>query len=220
MIEIDITSDINEAMKDVADFFWTQIPFAMSGAMNKTALDVQRHLRGVTIPNAWENRNKALPRAMTTFLPHDENPRGGLTNAKDNRWSILIGPAAGRGGLVAGEGFAERQVTGETKLPKGGAVAVPIIGPGLRRMAGGSIPSSKKPKNNKGNDKYFRLKGSRVLYERQKKDIVPRFVLAPVAQGTKNLARFYPDAFNVVDRVFSGHMNTRMNLAISTSRFV
>lgn len=218
MITIDITSDLDAAMRDVGDFFWKQVPFAMSGAMNKTALDVQRHLRGVTIPNAWEGRNKALPRAMTTFLPHDDNPRGGLTNAKDGRWSVLIGPAAGRGGWMAGEGFAERQITGEAKLPKGGAVAIPIIGPGLRRMAGGSIPSAKKPKNNKGSDKYVKL--GNVLYERQKKDIVPRFVLAPVAQGTKNLARFYPDAFNVVDRVFSGHMNTRMNLAISTSRFV
>lgn len=217
MLTIDITSDLDAAMRDVSDFFWKDVPFAMSGAMNRTALDVQRHLRDVTIPNAWEGRNRALPRAMTSFLPHADNPRGGLTNARDGRWSILIGPAAGRGGWVAGEGFAERQVTGEVKTAKGSAIAIPILGPGLRRMAGGSVPKNKKPKNNKS---YFKLEGSRVLYERQKKDIVPRFVLAPVARGTSNLSRFYPDAFHVIDRVFSGHMNERMNLAISTSRFV
>lgn len=220
MITIDITSDIDAAMKDVSDFFRDQIPFALSGAVNKTAMDVQKHLRGATLPNAWENRNKALSRAMTMFVPHAENPRGGLTNARSGRWSVMIGAASGRGGWIAGEGFAERQVTGATKTPKGGAIAIPILGPGLHRLAGGSIPEAKKAKNNRG-DNYFKLQGSKVLYERQKnKKIIPRFVLANTAKGTTNLSRFYPDAFNVVDRVFSGHFSERMKLAISTSRFV
>jgi hypothetical protein len=217
MITIDITSDIEAALRDVGDFFRDQVPFALSGAINKTAVDVQTHLRGVTLPAAWENRNKALPRAMTTFIPHAENPRGGLTNSRDGRWSVMIGPVAGKGGWIAGEGFAERQVTGATKTPRGSAIAIPILGAGLRRLGGGSIPAAKKPKN----ADYFKLQGSSVLYERQKNNkIIPRFVLAQSAQGTKNLSRFYPDAFHVVDRVFSGHFSTRMSLAISTSRFV
>lgn len=220
MITIDITSDIEAALRDVGDFFRDQVPFALSGAINKTALDVQEHLRGVTLPAAWENRNKALPRAMTMFVPHSGNPQGGLTNSRSGRWSVMIGPAAGKGGWIAGEGFAERQVTGDTKKARGSAIAIPILGPGLRRLGGGSIPAAKKAKNNRG-DNYFKLKGSEVLYERQKNNkIVPRFVLAKVAKGTTNLARFYPDAFSVVDRVFSVHFSERMALAISTSRFV
>lgn len=220
MIEVDMQHDLEQAAKEVGDFFWRELPFGLSQSMNATAKDVQRHLRGVTIPKAWTGRNAALPKAMTGFIPHPENPAGGLTNARQNRWSIMIGPSRSKTGYLAGEGFSERQVTGKTKTPKGSAVAIPQIGPGLKRLKGGSIPSKKKPKNLRGNKKFF-TKGN-VLYERmgaKGKKIKPRYVLAKQAVGTKKLARFYPDAFYVTDKVFSGHFNTSMNRAIRTSRF-
>lgn len=221
MITVDITSDLDTASGEVADFFRRQMPFVMDNAINSTARDVQRYLESVTIPKAWTNRNKALARAMTRFVP-DESGQAGLLNSrsKPGKRSVVIGPAAGKGGWLAGEGFAERQVTGGVKKPRGSAVAVPNEGPGLKRLSGGSIPARMKPKNLRGNKKFF-VKGS-ALYERMgaKGDSLRlRYVLAPQAKGTKRLARFYPDAFRVTDRVFYGHFNSAMKRAIRTSRF-
>ncbi len=221
MITFDITSDIDTATTEVAEFFRGQMSFVMDNAINNTARDVQRHLETVTIPKAWQTRNKALPRAMTRFIP-DASGQAGLLNSrsKAGKKSIVIGPAAGKGGWLAGEGFSERQVTGATKTPRGGAIAIPKEGPGLKRLASGSMPSRLKPKNLRGNKKFF-VKGD-VLYERMgsKGDSLRmRYVLAKQAQGTKRLGRFYPDAYSVTDRVFSGHFHTAMMRAIRSSRF-
>lgn len=220
MITIDITSDIEQAEKDVADFFRRQTRYVMMRSINDTARDVQRHLRDVTIPKGWTVRNKALSRAMTSFIPEGGSGLFTTGNFLAGKQSVIIGPAAGKGGIVAGEGFAERQVTGATKVPKGSAIAIPNIGPGLKRLASGSIPSAKKPKNLRGNEKFF-VKG-KALYERMGANgdkLRLRYGFAAQAKGTTALARFYPDAFFVTDKVFSGHFTTAMNLAISTSRF-
>ena len=223
MITVDITSDIDEAMKDVAKFFNRQIPYATMLSINATARDVQAKLRGDTIPNAWTVRNKALTNAMTTFIPDEKSGQGGLfktNNFLKGKDSIVIGPARGQNGHLAGEGFAERQVTGATKTPKNQHIAVPQIGPGLKRLAGGSIPAGKKPKNILDNDRFF-IKG-KAIYEKMGKDgnrLRYRYALPTQAKGTKNLAAFYPDAFAVVTSAFPGHFETAMNRAISTSRF-
>lgn len=220
MITIDITSDIEQAEKDVADFFRRQTRYVMLRSINDTARDVQKQLRDVTIPGAWTVRNKALARAMTTFVPEDGSllfTTGNFLMGKDR---VVIGPAAGNNGRLAGEGFSERQVTGATKTPKGSAIAIPKEGPGLKRLASGSIPSAKKAKNLRGNPKFF-VKGQ-ALYERMGVNgnkLRLRYSLAAQAKGTTALARFYPDAYATVDRVFSGHFEREMTLAISNSRF-
>lgn len=223
MITVDITSDIDEAMKDVAKFFNRQIPYATMLSINATARDVQAKLRGDTIPNAWTVRNKALTNAMTTFIPDEKSGQGGLfktNNFLKGKDSIVIGPARGQNGHLAGEGFAERQVTGATKTPKNQHIAVPQIGPGLKRLAGGSIPAGKKPKNILDNERFF-IKGS-AIYERMGRDgnrLRYRYALPTQAKGTTNLSGFFPAAFATVTAVFPGHFETAMNRAISTSRF-
>lgn len=223
MITVDITSDIDEAMKDVAKFFNRQIPYATMLSINATARDVQAKLRGDTIPNAWTVRNKALTNAMTTFIPDEKSGQGGLfktNNFLKGKDSIVIGPARGQNGHLAGEGFAERQVTGATKTPKNQHIAVPQIGPGLKRLAGGSIPDAKKPKNILDNERFF-IKGS-AIYERMGRDgnrLRYRYALPTQAKGTTNLSGFFPAAFATVTAVFPGHFETAMNRAISTSRF-
>lgn len=222
MITVDITSDLDAAMTDVADFFRRQMPFVMDNAINATAKDVQTQLATKTIPSSWTVRNRALANAMTRFIPDPVSGQGGLLNgrSKPNKKSIVIGPAAGKGGWLAGEGFAERQVTGATKKPRGTAIAIPNIGPGLKRLAGGSIPAAKKPKNLRNNEKFF-VKGN-AIFERMgaKGDKIKlRYALANQAKGTTALAGFFPDAFATVDRVFPGHFEVFMNKAIATSRF-
>ena len=223
MITVDITSDIDEAMKDVAKFFNRQIPYATMLSINATARDVQAKLRGDTIPNAWTVRNKALTNAMTTFIPDEKSGQGGLfktNNFLKGKDSIVIGPARGQNGHLAGEGFAERQVTGATKTPKNQHIAVPQIGPGLKRLAGGSIPAGKKPKNILDNERFF-IKG-KAIYEKMGKDgnrLRYRYALPTQAKGTTNLSGFFPAAFATVTAVFPGHFETAMNRAIATSRF-
>jgi len=220
MMNIYLDHDLDEARRDTLNFFSDQIPFALARTINAVALDVQRRLRGSTIPNAWTTRNNALPRAMTTIIA-DEQGRRGMANHRRGKFDVAIGPAMNSRGYVAGEGFAERQITGETKTPRGSAVAVPIIGPGLRRGASGAIPKAKRPKNLRGNKKYFKRDG--ILFERQKragKDTIrARYVLTPQARGTNNLRRFFPDAFDTVDRVGFRHWDREFERAVQTSRF-
>lgn len=214
---IDLDHNIQGAQRDTLDFFRDQLPFALTRAINDTMLDVQRHLRGTTLPTAWTNRNKALPRAMTSIIP-DSQGRAGMMNSRAKKFEVVIGPVRNTRGYLAGEGFAERNVTGATKTPKGSAVAIPKVDKGLRRNATGSIPNRLRPRNN---PKLF--KKDNVLFERQKiggkKTIVKRYTLAPQAKGTRHLRRFYPDANMVVTRVFSGHFGHRFDQAIRTSRF-
>ena len=224
MITVDITSDIDEAMKDVAKFFNRQIPYATMLSINATARDVQAKLRGDTIPNAWTVRDKNLATGMTEFIPDEKSGQPGLfrtNNFLKGKDTIVIGPARSkRSGWLAGEGFAERQVTGATKTPKNQHIAVPQIGPGLKRLAGGSIPAGKKPKNILDNERFF-IKG-KAIYEKMGKDgnrLRYRYALPTQAKGTTNLSGFFPAAFATVTAVFPGHFETAMNRAISTSRF-
>lgn len=214
---IDLDHNIQGAQRDTLNFFRDQVPFAMTRAINDTMMDVQRHLRGTTLPAAWTTRNKALPRAMTSIIP-DSQGRPGMMNARSRKFEVVIGPARNTRGYLAGEGFADRNVSGATKTPKGSAVAIPKVDKGLRRNATGSIPNRLRPRNN---PKLF--KKDNALFERQKiggkKTIVKRYTLAPQAKGTIRLRRFYPDANMVVSRVFSGHFDHRFDQAIRTSRF-
>jgi hypothetical protein len=221
MITVDITSDIEQAEKDVADFFRRQTRYVMMRAINDTARDVQRHLRDVTIPKAWTVREPNLSGAMTTFIPEGGSGLFTTKNFLMGKDRVIIGPARSKkSGFLAGEGFAERNLTGATKVPKGSAIAIPNIGPGLKRLASGSIPTAKKPKNLRNNEKFF-VKG-KALYERMGANgdkLRLRYGFAAQAKGTTALARFYPDAFFVTEKVFSGHFTTAMNRAIASSRF-
>lgn len=226
MFTINITSDIDDAQKDVRKFFDRQIPYATMLAINALVFDVQKVMRQ-TITEATP-RNKALPKAMTTIIPDEKSGIGGrftTQNFLKTKDTVTIGPALGKNGYLAGEGFAERQVTGAVKVPRTSAIAKPILGPGLRRNANGSVPNGKKAKNLRGNEKFFKTKGqygSDVIYERMGADgnqLRLRYSLLNTAKGTHTYAPVYPAAFAEVDRSFPGHFEAAMNRAIASSRF-
>ena len=109
-VTIDLTSNANQVADMMSDF-GRQLPFIASLTINRSMVDIQRQLRGVTYRKAWTNRNRALPKALTTF-PNAQR-------AKKGKYTATMGPAMGRNGFKAGEGFVGRQMTGHTKRAKG-----------------------------------------------------------------------------------------------------
>lgn len=186
MINISIQHDIDKALVRMAGYR-NQMPFALANTINKTADDVQQRLRSVTFTKGVENRNKALPSALTMIRNVDR--------AKPNKLIVKIGPAMGRGGRYAGAGFAVRQIEGRTKVAKGSAIAVPQIGPGLRRLKGGSISKPKKAKNRTDLVKIKTKKGATLLVEQQRKRKVVRYVLTKTARGTSRFSSFERDVY-------------------------
>jgi hypothetical protein len=227
MITIDISSDLEQARGEVANFFRKQMRFVMMKSINDTARDVQTTLRSNVMPKATP-RNAAFPRAATYIIPDEKSGIGGMfttSNFLNQKDTVVIGPVKGRNGHTAGEGFMERQITGKTKTPRGSAIAIPNIGPGLKRNANGSIPAGKKAKNLRGNEKFFKKPGkgnTNLIFERMGADgerLKLRHILVPQAKGTRTYAAFYPEAYDTVNGSFPAHFQREMTKAIANSRF-
>lgn len=186
MINISIQHDIDKALVRMAGYR-NQMPFALANTINKTAEDVQQRLRSVTFTKSVKSRNKALPSALSFIRNVDR--------AKPNKLIVKIGPAMGRKGRYAGAGFAVRQVKGRTKVAKGSAITVPKIGPGLRRLPGGSIPTRKKAKNRDDLIKVEMSNGVTMLLEQQRKRKVIRYFLTKTARGTSRFSSFERDVY-------------------------
>lgn len=189
-----------------------QMPFAQSVMINKTMLNVQEQLRSVTYADRpeWTVRNRQLGKALTTFRNVDR--------ANKRKLFAKLGPAMSRGRL-AGDGFVGRQRTGQTKRPRGSAIALPQLGPGLRRLKGGGISAAKKPRANK---KLFKVKGRRgaeLLMERQAKNKARlRYVLVKKARGTNPLKRMPETVLTTVKANAQGHFNEAVAMALRTAK--
>lgn len=210
MVTMNITSNLKEVEQQLGDIGKRQIPFAASMAMNATMKDVQRTLRGKTFAQAWTNRNKSFTKAATTITKRA---------SKRNLETILQPARSGKSKSgVAGGGFLGRQESGAVKLPRGGSIAIPQEGPGLRRLAGGAIGKSKRPRANAKLVKIRARSGNELLIERQKRKSVVRYVLVKKAKGTARLRRYYPDAMKTIGRVMPGHWERAIIRAIKTAR--
>lgn len=218
-IEIDITSDIDEALRDTEDFFWSQVPFAMAGSLVDTAFDVRRRVVGSTYPEAFQVRNKALPGRM--FKVMDETGgvlRGGARNVSrslksEGNVTISVGDQLGRD-------WSAKQATGGVKGARGGSLAVPVRGDDLRG-ASGRILKRNKPRNITDKKRFFLVKKGgrkRAIMERRGKDTTAVYLFMNQAQIPKRF-RFYEDAEDTALRVFSGHFDNRFARAIRSSRF-
>lgn len=203
MMTFDITHDLNEAMRDVDDFFWNQIPFALSGAMNDTMFDVRKRIVERTYPAAFEVRNKAFPGRLWRVTKR----------ATKGDLETLLTQTLDRG-------YIEDHVFGGTKRPTGNTIAVPNQG-GLR-TATGRIRAAKKPLRITNAKNTFLMTGKggekRFIMQRKGKELEKVYTFAKQATIKKRFM-FYEDAFDETELVFSGHLNDRMSRAIATSRF-
>ena len=196
---VEINIDMAAAEKFLNEFSRHQIPFATSKAMNSTMIDAQKEVRRTAFPAVFKQRNKALPKMLTTI------PGGFWANKR----KLEVHMMNVRGG---GAGFINRQIEGKVKKPKGSAIAIPILGPGLRRNVSGAVPKGKRPR---ANGKLFKNKAGTLLYERRKKKIVPRYVLAKSARPNKRgRFKYYETATRTIERNFETNWIREMNRAI------
>ena len=186
-MQIEISYNMQAADDAMKDYVSRKIPYATAQALNNTMVDAQKAIRRDALPKVFTRRNKALPRALTTI------PRGGFATGR----RLIVTMVNARG---AGEGFIERQIDGQVKKPKGSAIAIPIIGPGMQRLVGGSIPKKKKPR---ANQNLFKNKSGTILMERDRntKKLVPRFVLTKTAKpNRRGSLKYYETAEKTVQR--------------------
>lgn len=205
MLQIDITSDIDAAMKDVDAFFWREVPFGTAGALNATIFDVRRHIVEVTYPRSFEVRNRAFPRVLFRIMP----------KATKRKLETMLVQHLDRG-------YVAMHADGGTKRGRsGGRVAIPDK-PEKMRTKNGRIRATNKPRRIVDRKDVFVVeKGSRkFILKRGRKGAKNELLysIVPEAQIKKSF-RFYEDAEKVTLRVFSGHWNTQMDRAIRSSRF-
>lgn len=163
------------------------IAFATSQALNETMVMAQEHVRRDTYLKAFTQRNRALSKALTT-IPNAER-------ATKRKLSVrMVNVRDGKTGRMAGEGFIERQIEGGRKTAKGGNIAIPVLGRGLRRGTGGSIPKGKKPANN---PKLFKI-GNKLVERTGKRTIVTRFILTPTAKPSATRFEYLTEGEKVI----------------------
>ena len=205
MLEMQIHFDDRAVQKYLTALEISQIPFATAQALNHTMNQVQTAVRKEAYPKAFQQRNPTLAKAITTipnkYRATKKNPRVSMMAVQDKRT-----------GRIAGEGFIARQIKGGVKKPKNKDIAIPQIGPGLRRLKTGSIGKSKKPR---ANPKLFR-KGQ-ALYERQRAGKLRlRYILAKRAKASsRGRFRYYETAQATTNRVMQRNWERQMFKAVA-----
>lgn len=199
-----IDTDIDACQRDLVDFFRDQVPFAMSRAINSTAFAVRQEIVDHTWPNAFEVRNRALPKIA--FKVDKKATKADL--------DANVGQAIDRD-------WIERQSDGGTKAPRGRHLAIPVDAE-KKRTASGAIRKPLKPSNLKR--KYFRegSGGKLLLFTVKGRGKNSTSELAYVLQGSAQIApifHFYRDAERKAVTVFSDFFDVEFTKAIQSSRF-
>lgn len=206
MIQMDVFLDEASVMNYMTDLEASQIPWATAQALNHTMKQVQQSVRKDAYLNAFEQRNKTLAKALTTI------PRGHWATKKRLKVSMM-NVRDRKTGRMAGEGFIERQINNQSKSPRGSSnIAVPVLGKGMRRNKGGSLPKGKKPRNNK---KLFRV-GNRLVERQRGNKLVTRFALTKNARpNRKGKFDYYGVAQDTTKRVLQRNWNREMFIAVT-----
>jgi ribosomal protein S8 len=175
MIALEVSIDSVAAKRLIDQLDGGDIAYATAVAMNKTMDEAQLAIRTREYSAVFQQRNKSLAKALTTIRNSDRASKRKLKTVMQN-------VRDGKTSRMAGEGFIERQVLGQSKVGRG-QIAIPVLGRGLRRLAGGSIPKGQKPRANK---KLFKM--GNVLAERRKTEKKPvvRFVLQKTARASRS----------------------------------
>lgn len=221
MFDVDITSDIEDVMRETDGFFYGQIPFTLATAMNDTMFDVKRGIVETTYDRAFNVRNSKFPNRLwyvdkiITGGKYAASFRGFKGGDIDNMFVTLR--------QTLDRGYMQDHVVGATKLPRGSSIAVPKDGNKMRSK-NGRIRKPNKPFNitnkkdhflmkDKGGRKRFiakRTKGSKSL------EIKYTFTKAATIKPTFN---FYSDSFDTIDRTLLSHWGSAMARVVSKSRF-
>ena len=204
MISIDISSDIDAALKDVGQFARRELPFGTSGAINDTMFDVRKRVTTSTFDKAFEVRNRRFAGRLWQVTQ----------KARKGHLEAMLTQTLDRG-------YMQDHVTGGTKTGRtGGRVAIPAQ-PGKMRSGQGRIRKNLKPRSLEAKKTTFVVaKGSKKFIMRRQRGGGAELLysIVPSAKIDRRF-RFYEDAMDTTLRVFSGHWNTRMTRAIATSRF-
>ncbi len=203
MVNINISSDIDAAMRGVGDFFRRQIPFATSVAINNTIFDVRRDVIEETWPKAFRVRNVALPRRLFKVVKRatKSDLKALLSQDLDREW-------------------VERQAKGGIKTgSKGGRVAIPT-NPEPMRTSTGRIRAALKPGRLATDPHtYVIKKGAKTfIMQRNKKGNKLLYSVVASAKISKRFS-FDEDTVATTIRVFPGYWRLAMNAAIAKSRF-
>lgn len=205
MLQID--TDLDACQRDVVNFFRDQIPFAMSRAINSTAFAIRQEIIDRTWPNAFEVRNRTLPKIA--FRVDEKATKAKLT--------ANVGQAAALDHLE----WLERQADGGTRVPRGEHLAVPVNAE-AKRTGSGEIRKALKPRNIKR--KYFRegSGGKLLLFTvkgRGKNSTSELSYVLPTAAPIAPIFHFYRDAERKGIEVFSDFFDVEFTKAIQSSRF-
>jgi hypothetical protein len=201
MLSVDITENVQEALRGVGDFFRDQVPFITSQALTDTAFDVRRRIVGSTWPKAVTMRNKVFPGRVFKVSQKATKAQLEAIIAGDDSFDYL-----------------GRLSDGGTKVPRGNWLAIPMDG--VKRTSGGAVAKSYKPRMLK-NSFVRNVKGrsdQKVILQRKGKENVVRYLLVKRAQIPATF-RFYEDAEATTMRVFSGHWSTRLAAVVRASVF-
>jgi len=230
LYEIDISSDIDDVIRSVGEFFEKDVPFTVASAINATAFDVRRRISGPTFDKAFNVRNKSFPRALWTV--DTIRTGGGGQSQNMGMGTSNLGFRQFKSGEIdtmqamvrqkLSRDYIEDHVEGGTKTPRGSSIAVPDRGGNQLRTKSGRIAKRNKPmaivnkkdhflaKDKSGRKRFIARRdgtGLEVVFRfRQTANIRPRF-------------RFYQDAFDTVDRVMLRHWGNQMSRVVNRSRF-
>lgn len=206
---VNFTIDDRAARRMLDDTQYRQVPFATSLALNETMKLAQEDVRR-EYERRFTMRNTSLAKALTTI------PRGSFATKRKLRVEMM-NVRDRRTGRMAGEGFVNRQMKGGGKVARGRGIAIPILGKGMRRLKGGSLPKGKKAKNR---DDLFKMgKNGRILYQRVHKKPVARFVLTKTAKpSSRGRFKYIPTGKTSIQRNIRQQWKMAMIRAARTAR--
>ena len=218
-VNIDISSDIEQVIEEVDEFFRKDIPFAFARAMNDTMFDVRARVTGPTFDKAFNVRNNRFPRILWRV----DTIRTGGPNAGPFR-EFKAGVSEEM--TVTLRQVEERDyildhVQGGTKTPRGSSIAIPRSPEALRTKTG-RISKRNKPITITNRKDTFLVKDKsgrkRFIARRKNKNLEIIYSFKQTAKIDKRF-RFYEDAFDTVDRVALRYFGHHFAVITSKSRF-
>ena len=222
---IDLSSDIEEAMKDVDKFFHSQIPFTLATAMNNTIFDVRSEIVNNTWSRAFTVRNPRIASLnwrvdkIITGGGNAHSFRGFKGGEIDNMFVQLRQRSDLKGGM---RDWVEGHTEGGNKTPRGSQIAIPMKGD--MRSKNGRITAGNKPRNITNKKGHFLMGGKNVEKQyigyraKGSKSIEFKYTFKRRAKINKTFY-FYRDANIIVDRNFNKHWGNAMSVVINRSRF-
>lgn len=221
MLEIDISSDIEEFIEDTHEFFIKDIPFTVGAALNDTAFDVRLDIIEVTFPLAFEVRNNNFARGA--FRVRKEGLRGadsGLAQFKRGEIDEMVATVYDK----LERGNLDKHATGGTKTPfSGGTIAIPSTKyKDQIRTKTGRVSQRNKPRNITNQKGYFLGKskrgGRKFIAKRTSTGIETVFSFKEQAQLKKEF-RFYEDAETLGLRYFPRNWRDQFSKVVSRSKW-